>query len=524
MRNVLSLVLLLSGCESYGTADAGLDAASDGGSLDAGSADAGRRDGGRPRIDAGPFVCPNPAWDPQGPPPTGMAPTIDELVVDRSVDGATLEVFDPAGVAQSDTVFDMGVQAGAMRTDRARLWTHVAGGGATTLRVWRAGDDPGQVRLAEERVVTASGAGFVLADVTGLAPATRYSYAFFTGTAPSFTGRSAIGRFTTALPAGEEARLRIAATTCTNQSRRPFESLELAAAANPDVFLQLGDMTYNDGATSLDDFRARWRENLTDPGYRAILTAAGSYYTWDDHEIVDSGEYYDAPPSVRAAGTDAFYEHVPVEPIDRGGQRTFWSSYPWGDSIEVIVMDSRSERDPASRLGPSARYVSEEQLAFVQDRLLNSTARFKVVLNSVPITNLPNPPWAFEDDRWQGYAAQRTRLIQHIVDNAITGVWFVTGDFHLGFVTRVEVDGGARDIWEVAVGPGDSGVNPLPALVTSGVLDEQETFPCEMFAYWSGSTHAVTTLDFDPVAGTVHVRFVDSETSEVLFDETIWQE
>jgi alkaline phosphatase D len=476
-----------------------------------------------PRQDAGPFVCPNPAWTP-GTPPVGMAPSIDELVVDRdAADGATATVFDPDAVPEGTALFDLGVQAGAMTPDGARLWTHASMTVPLTLRVWREGGDPGEVLLAVEQAETPADGGFVHATVTGLAPATRYSYAFFAGTAPTFTGRSAIGRFTTAIPAGELARVRVAATTCTNQSTRPFEALTLMAAEDPDVFLQLGDMTYNDGDATIEEFRATWAENLGDPGYRAILSRAGGYFTWDDHEVVDSGDYYDAPAAVRMAGERAFYENVPAEPVDRGGRPTLWNGYAWGDSIDFIVMDSRSERDPASRLTAGARYVSEEQLAYVQDRLMTSTARFKVVLNSVPITNLPIPPWATEEDRWQGYPAQRDRLISFIVDNAIEGVWFLTGDFHLGFVTRVEVDGGGRDIWEVAVGPGGSaGGNPIPALARDGFIDVETAFPCAMFAYYSEETNATTTLDFDPVAGTVHIRFVEAETEAVLFDETIW--
>lgn len=487
--------------------------------VDAGTPDAG------PRSDAGPEVCPNPAWDPSGPPPEGMAPAPTELDVDRdAADGATAVSFDPAGIAEA-AVFDLGVQAGAMKTDEARLWTHSTASDDVTLRVWREGGADGEVLLALERTETPGDGGYVHAVVTGLAPATRYRYAFFTGAAPSFDGRSTIGTFTTAIPEGALARIRLAGSTCTNQATRPFESLSWMAEQDPDIFVQLGDMTYNDGDETVEEFRASWAQNLGDEGYRAILSSAGSYYTWDDHEIVDNSRYYDAPASLREAGTQAFYENVPVEPVDRGGEVDFWNAYRWGDSVEILVLDSRSERVPSTRETDDAQYISPAQLAFVQDRLMNSPARFKVLLNSVPITDLPMPPWALEDDRWQGYRAQREALVSFIVDQGIEGVWFLTGDFHMGFVSRIAIDGGARDIWEVAVGPGGSrGGNPIAALAADGVTPEQGSFPCEMFAYWSPETDVATTLDFDPVAGTVHIRFVEANTEEVLFDETIWHE
>ncbi len=492
--------------------------------------DAGTRtDAGR-RTDAGPFVCPNPAWAPTGAPPTPAAPAIDALTIDRdALDTPTVETFDAAAIAEDAATFDLGVQAGAMRETSALLWTHRAGAGDVTLRVWRDGDAAGEVRLVDEQVATPEDGGFVHVSVSDLAPATRYRYAFFLGTSPGFTGRSVIGRFTTAIPAGEVATIRVAATTCTNQATRPFEALSLMAAEDPDVVVQLGDMTYNDSARTVDEYRQRWALNLGDEGYRALLASAGAYFTWDDHELTDSDGYYDQPQSRVDIAHDAFFANLAIEPVDRtihgATRRTFWGAYPWGDAVDFIVLDSRSERIVDSREGPDARYISEEQLAFLQDRLMNSTARFKVILNSVPIANLPLPPWEFEEDRWQGYAAQRTRLIDFITSNGIEDVVFLTGDFHLGYVARVEPEGAGRSIWEIAVGPGGSrSANPVPALVEGGLVDLQDGFPCEMFDYYSDATDVTTTLDFDPVAGTIHVRFVEALTGEVLYDNVLYNE
>jgi hypothetical protein len=66
--------------------------------------------------------------------------------------------------------------------------------------------------------------------------------------------------------------------------------------------------------------------------------------------------------------------------------------------------------------------------------------------------------------------------------------------------------------WEIAVGPGASGANPLPALVDKGTLTREEIFPENQFIYGSASRGAMTTLLFDPVADAVEVRFVEART------------
>jgi hypothetical protein len=97
-------------------------------------------------------------------------------------------------------------------------------------------------------------------------------------------------------------------------------------------------------------------------------------------------------------------------------------------------------------------------------------------------------------------------------------VWFLSGDFHVGFVARVERDGFHRQTFEVAVGPGGNLNNPLGFVGDAGILRDQ-IFPDDQFLYGRGAL-AATTLRFDPIAGTVQIRFVD-EDGGVLFDQTL---
>ena len=286
-------------------------------------------------------------------------------------------------------------------------------------------------------------------------------------------------------------------------------------------------MTYNDGAVTLEEYRASWAANLSDPGYRAILSSTGAYHTWDDHEVVDSADYYDVPAAQLATAYDTYFENLPVEAIDRGGARTIWTDYQWGDSVDFIVLDSRSERDPDSAATPDAQYISDAQMAFLRDRLMNSTARFKVVLNSVPIANLPIPPWAFEFDRWQGYAAQRDELIAFIRDNGIEDVWFLTGDFHLGLRGPRRARRAGR-----AGHPGRSRSAPAaraPATRSprsSRRARSRSRRPSRASSSPTGRPCAAPRprSTSTPGAGTVRVVFRDPETNMPFYDEIFFVE
>ena len=113
-----------------------------------------------------------------------------------------------------------------------------------------------------------------------------------------------------------------------------------------------------------------------------------------------------------------------------------------------FILDCRQERTPSR-----GEYVSVAQMTWLKSALSSSPCHFKVILNSVPIAQLPDV-WLMEDDRWQGYPRQRDELLNFIVDTPIDNVWFLAGDFHIGAVWRVESSGPRQQIWEILCGPG----------------------------------------------------------------------
>lgn len=414
-------------------------------------------------------------------------------------------------VPQDDGVFDLGVQSGAARPESILLWTHVTDAFAKTLLVWRDTEE-GPV-LVHEETLAPGPAGYTHVPVEGLAPCTWYSYAFFVGDADDgYTARSTVGRFKTAHPAGSRDVVRIGATSCTSDSYQPWEALVLTAGEEMDLFLHLGDQSYNDDAETLAEYRAEWRDTLTDPGYRAVYATTSMLATWDDHEIDNNWDPEEISTARLDAATTAYLETLAIE---SGPDRRLWRSYTWGDTLEIFVVDSRSERRPSGRTGDDAQYLSPEQMTWLQDGLLESTAHFKVVMNSVPITNMPNVWDLASGDRWEGYAADRDRLLDFITGNRIENVWFLSGDFHVGFAAHVEPTSPAGAMWEIAVGPGGNGPNPA-ALVLG---EPQFDYNTDGFG-----TEFMTTLEFDPSRNAVRVIFTSAE-AELFYDRWLtWGE
>ena len=376
--------------------------------------------------------------------------------------------------------FALGVASGDVTPDSAVLWTRADGAETVTAEIATSDDFDGDVK--EIAAETSDEHDFTVKAVADtLQPDTRYYYRFHAGDATSATGT-----FVTAPDASAPSALHFVFSGDSDGARdedgnprfNNFEVLDAARAESPDFFLYFGDTIYGDRdpvASDLDGYRAKYRENR---GYHAltdILAATSTYNTWDDHEVyndyagtaVDEDRFDDA--------LQAFREYMPID--DAGDPDVLYRTFRWGKDVEIIVLDERSFRDPeaderceddplpagAFEDAPQAlrgirefvdlpdelpdgcedmvrdssrTMLGEKQQQFLFDRLRESDATWKIIVNSVPIQTLLIEPY----DRWDGYPAARRELLEYIRDEGIDNVVFLTTDFHANIFGPVRID------------------------------------------------------------------------------------
>jgi alkaline phosphatase D len=425
--------------------------------------------------------------------------------------------FEPERALEDHELFDLGVQAGEMTAESALFWTHATANEALELCVWREADGP-YPELFYSVVTKPSPVGFVHQRVA-LEAGTRYRYAFF---AQGRARRSALGRVTTAPhPEVRATPLRVGSVACTSFGYLPYRTLELLALEPLDFFVHAGDISYNDGSLTLQEFRDQWRTTLDSAGYRALLASTGAYFTWDDHEVTNDfdAEFFEqSSPEQFAAAREAYFESLAKRPNAIGG---LWQSFRWGSTAELFILDCRGERRPSTLGSERPIFVSDAQLAWLLDGLAKSTAHFKIVLTSVPIGRLSEELYKSPSDRWEGYGAQRTELLSFIRERSIDNVWFLSGDLHIGLVHRVDREGPDAKLWEVCSGPAGQSSHDSGLFRPGNEAQYARAFPAEQVVYASPNL-AYTTFEFDPAASAVRVRFVDMN-GVVVFDRTLVQ-
>jgi len=396
--------------------------------------------------------------------------------------------------------FSLGVAAGAPRPDGFVLWTRLApeplssdpqtpGGmrGADVTVGYEIASDPAMHEVVRRGEATAAQefAYSVHLDVAGLESGRPYWYRFVSGDAVSRIGRAVT------LPAPGTAldRVRFGFVSCANYEHGYFSAYRHLADESPEFVLFLGDYIYetietrrptvrrhSDGieAATLPTYRNRYAQYRLDQDLQRLHAEAPALVTWDDHEVQNDyagkySEYFDDPDLFlmrRAAAYRAFYEHMPVRPIlsqPNGPIMRIYDRYSLGDLIEISLIDGRQYRSraacyaPPNKGGthletdancPERREAGRTMMGFAQEAWLNaglgrSKAQWNLIAQDVLMAQVrvkQGDDYGFSTDDWDGYPANRTRLLKRIQETHVANPVVIGGDIHSFFANDLKLD------------------------------------------------------------------------------------
>lgn len=440
--------------------------------------------------------------------PDVSEPADAPIELDAGLDaGATDDIVDAAPPADAGrsigayrhpedaTRFPYGVMAGDMVDDAVVLWTHCPSASTLSLEIYSLDAAPSAPPVITREVAAEPG-GFFHVDINGLVRGAWYGYTFIATAGGELRVRSAVGRFRAALADDALTPVTMGATSCSHQRARPFPTmLHAGARRDLDFFAHLGDLTYCDGARTLAQYREKYAENLTASGLRAVFASTGIYTTWDDHEVDNNFDPESFNVTTLAAARGAFFEHRALR-RDAASPDRIYRRARWGRTLEVFTLDCRGERRPSTRNSDNAQYLSRAQMDWLKSGLRASPAVFKVILNSVPISDFPILFFS-ENDRWEGYRSAREEILGFILSERITDVLWVSGDFHMASVGYLAPSGPFAGMREVLVGPAGNTANPLG-----------NTLGGPQFDFSTGASN-YGTFRFDPADRSVTVSLID---------------
>lgn len=382
-----------------------------------------------------------------------------------------------AGALPGDP-FTLGVASGDPAPDGAVIWTRLAphplagdGRGGMPDQVvevdWEVADDARFARVVQRGVTHArpEAAHSVHVELTGLRPGAEYFYRFRAAGFVSPAGRTR----TAPQPDSLAAQLTICVVSCSNYEDGWFTAYRRVAEEHPDLVIELGDFIYEDRggrhgahavrrhvgaepAMTLADYRLRYAQYRTDPDLQAAQAAAPWLVVFDDHEVANNwaDEMPEVPqpdfPERRVAALQAYYENMPLRSSARptGGSMQLYRRVPWGSLATFHLLDTRQYRtdqpchdklpsDCIERLDPTASLTGMEQERWLLDGFAQSSARWDLIAQQVLFSQLDlteGPGRSFNPDAWDGYVAQRDRVVAALADSAVRNPVVLSGDIH----------------------------------------------------------------------------------------------
>jgi|KBSSwiStaDraftv2_1062776.scaffolds.fasta_scaffold21611_5 alkaline phosphatase D len=217
-----------------------------------------------------------------------------------------------------------------------------------------------------------------------------------------------------------------------------FESMAKEKAA---FMLWLGDNWYTREVDFYSDWGLRYRaqHDRAQPVLQNFLKAMPHLSTWDDHDYGpnDIGKNY----ILKNTSRDIFMKYFCNPSYGENGQGIYTMT-SWSD-VDVFITDDRWFRSDDGmkdsingKPNPEKRMLGEQQMEWLKNSLLYSTATFKIiaigtqVLN--PISNL---------EKMRDFPVEYDELLNFIKDNKINGVLFLTGDRHHSEIIKTERPG-----------------------------------------------------------------------------------
>ena len=396
--------------------------------------------------------------------------------------------------------FSLGVASGAPRPDGFVLWTRLApepmstdpetpggmSGGDVTVAYEIATDDAmANVVRRGDAVAERKFAHSVHLDVGDLEPGRSYWYRFKSGDAVSSVGRA----ITLPAPGTALDKMRFGFVSCSNYEHGYFSAYRHLTDENPDVVLFLGDYIYDtiednkpivrrhsDGvvSTTLPTYRNRYAQYRLDPDLQRLHAQVPSLVTWDDHEVendyADQWSQWFVEPArflqQRAAAYQAFYEHMPVRPIlshPEGPVMRVYDRFTFGSLIEISMIDGRQYRSREAcygppnkggghvetnascpeRLDPGRSMMGFAQEYWLGSALAHTKAQWNVIAQDVLMAQykeIQKGVEGFWTDDWDGYPANRTRLLKRIAETRVSNPVVIGGDVHSFFANDLKLD------------------------------------------------------------------------------------
>ena len=234
---------------------------------------------------------------------------------------------------------------------------------------------------------------------------------------------------------------RIAFGSC-NRDYKPQPLWKPICECKPDLWIWLGDIVYG-RADDLTDLARKYRSEKNKPDYVALRRQCRIIGTWDDNDYGVSDGGKENPNKVECQRLLLDFLDEPAESPRRkqAGVYTSYTFGPPGKRVRIILLDGRYFRE---KPGAKSDMLGADQWQWLEQQLTGSDADVHLIGSGIQVIANEHPY-----EKWDDFPKSRQRLFDLIARSGAPNVIFLSGDRHLGEISRLTESHIAQPIYDI---------------------------------------------------------------------------
>ncbi|KAF8959022.1 PhoD-like phosphatase-domain-containing protein [Flammula alnicola] len=352
----------------------------------------------------------------------------------------------------------------------------------------------------------------VKVEATGLKADSKYFYQFSDcatkATSPIGSTRTIANANTPARSVNGGKPLVIAVFSCSQYQSGWFNAYGFAAHnTTADLFVHLGDYIYEslgNGAhigrqtlgrelATIHDYRQRLNQYRTDQSlvfahqHAPWITVADNSWKAGTADSNDTDVGCSFSPSGacftdrKLAAVRAYHEWMPIRQVDPQDKLRIWRNFQIGKLLDLTMLDTRQyDRDLTDvNVNTISSFANRSLMGAAQEQWLYNTlsesktrdAVWRVIGQQIVFTQLNEggscmSAFSHTEDAWDGYRANRARVLDYLYQNKISNTVILSGDSHANWVSDLAHINDTTT-YNSATGEGAIGVEFAGTAVTS---------------------------------------------------------
>jgi len=273
-----------------------------------------------------------------------------------------------------------------------------------------------------------------------------------------------------------------------NRENLPQPLWSSISAHNSDLFMFLGDNIYGD-TDNMKVLQKKYNRQKQNEGYTKLRQETPVIGVWDDHDYGknDAGKEYEFKEESQQLFLDFF--DVPKDDPRRKREGVYSShDINWNSkTIRVILLDARYFRDSLERINrvyqknETGTVLGKEQWNWLENQLSDDAVSLYIIASGIQMI-----PEDHDYEKWANFPKERQRLLDLIQEKQPKGVVLLSGDRHIGEISRIDLEGldyplveitssGLTHVWEDAEEDNRYRLGELVTKLNYGLIKINET-------------------------------------------------